>query len=52
MLHLVYQEKGTEMTDMEARETIRQMLKDWNNATEAQRQEALRIATQRANRGA
>ena len=29
-------------------ETIRQMLKDWNAATEAQRQEALRLAAEAA----
>jgi len=37
------------MTDQEARETIRQMLKDWDAATEEQRQEALRIAKERAD---
>lgn len=30
------------------RETVRQMLKDWNAATEAQRQEALRKAAEMA----
>lgn len=33
------------MNDNEIRETIRQMLKDWNAATTEQRQRALRIAS-------
>lgn len=32
------------MTNQEMKDTIRQMLKDWNAATEGQRQEALEIA--------
>jgi hypothetical protein len=36
------------MTDQEMIETIRQMLKDWDAATDEQRAEALRIAAERA----
>lgn len=38
------------MTDKEARDTIRQMLKDWNAATDEQRAEALRKAEEGAAR--
>ena len=34
--------------DQNFRNTIRQMLNDWNNATPEQRVEALRIAAERA----
>jgi hypothetical protein len=36
------------MTNQEARETIRQMLADWNNATAEQRAKALAVAAERA----
>jgi len=36
------------MTDIEARETIRQAMTDWNAATDEQRAEALMIAEHRA----
>lgn len=40
------------MTNEEIREALRQMLKDWNNATEAQRASALKAAgTQASQRG-
>ena len=34
------------MANTHMRETVRQMLKDWNAATEAQRQEALKRAAE------
>lgn len=38
------------MTDQEIRDTIRQMLADWNAATPAQRAEALRRSGEAARR--
>lgn len=35
------------MTNSEIRETIRQMLRDWDAATEEQRQDAIAIAEKR-----
>ncbi len=38
------------MTDTEIRETIHQMLNDWDAATDKQRKEALRQAAEAANK--
>jgi hypothetical protein len=38
------------MTDQEARETLRQMIQDWNNLTAEQRAEANAIAAEQAAR--
>lgn len=37
------------MSDQEARDTLRQMLKDWDSATDEQRDRAMQLAAERAD---